>query len=136
LDATIILCDAAEEINGKLYILGGGWTHLLRPNQPTNVALAMMIRVPLDEAGKQHKLEVSLLREDGELIRLGENPVRLEGAFEVGAPPGMKPGRELIAPVALQFLLELPPGDYVWELLIDGLPVTRAPFWVQEVVTH
>jgi len=135
-DATIILCDAAEEINGKLYILGGGWTHLLKPNQPTNVALAMMIRVPLDDAGKQHKIDVSLLREDGEPFRLGENPVRLEGAFEVGAPPGMKPERELIAPVALQFLLALPPGDYVWQLRIDGSPVTTAPFWVQEVAPH
>jgi hypothetical protein len=136
LDATIILCDAAEEINGKLYILGGGWTHLLSPNQPTNVALAMMIRVPLDEAGKQHKLEVSLLREDGEPVRVGENPVRLEGAFEVGAPPGMKPGRPIIAPVALQFQLALPPGDYAWELQIDGVLVAEARFWVQEVVPH
>jgi hypothetical protein len=134
LDATIILCDAAEQINGKLYILGGGWTHLLSPNQPTNVALAMMIRVSLEEAGKQHKLEVSLLGEDGEPVLLGGNPVKLEGAFEVGAPSGMKPGRELIAPVALQFGLALPPGDYVWELRVDDATVTTAPFWVQEVV--
>jgi hypothetical protein len=134
LDATIILCDAAEEINGKLYILGGGWTHLLRPNQPANVALAMMIRVPLDEADKQHKLEVSLLREDGEPVRLGDNPFKVEGAFEVGAPTGMKPGRELIAPVALQFGLTLPPGDYVWELRINGEPTAWSSFWVQEVV--
>jgi Family of unknown function (DUF6941) len=134
LDATIILCDAAEEINGKLYILGGGWAHLLKPNQPTNVALAIMIHVPLNEAGRQHKLEVSLLSEDGEPVRLAGNPVRLEGAFEVGALPRMKPERKPIAPVALQFVLALPPGDYVWELRVDDATVTTAPFWVQEVV--
>jgi hypothetical protein len=134
LDATIILCDAAEVSNGKLYILGGGWTHLLRPNQPTNVALAIVVRVPLDEAGRQHKLEVSLLKDNGEPVRIGDDPVRVEGAFEVGGAAGVKPGRELRAPVALQFGLVLPPGDYVWELRINGEPAAKAPFWVQEVV--
>jgi hypothetical protein len=131
----MFLCDAAEVSNGKLYILGGGWTHLLRPDQPTNVALAIVVRVPLDEAGKQHKLEVSLANEDGELVRVGDNPVRVEGAFEVGGAAGMKPGREPIAPLALQFTLALPPGDYVWELFINGTAAARAPFWVQEVVS-
>jgi hypothetical protein len=134
LNATIILCDAAEVSNGKLYVLGGGWTHLLRPNQLTNVALAMVIRVSLEEASKQHKLEVSLLREDGEPVRVGDDPVRVEGAFEVGRAAGVKPGSELVAPVALQFGLVLPPGDYVWELLINGEPAANAPFWVQEIV--
>jgi hypothetical protein len=89
----------------------------------------------LDEAGKQHKLEVSLAKEDGELVRVGDNPVRVEGAFEVGGAAGMKPGRELIAPVALQFGLVLPPGDYVWELLINGDVAAKASFWVQEVIS-
>lgn len=135
MDATIILCDAAEVSNGKLYILGGGWTHLLRPNQQTNVALAMVIRVPLDEAGKQHKLEVSLLNDEGEPVHFGDNPVRVEGAFEVGKAAGVKPGGELIAPVALQFGLALSSGSYVWELRINGEPAAKAPFWVQEIVT-
>jgi hypothetical protein len=30
--------------------------------------------------------------------------------------------------------LVLPPGDYVWELRINGEPAAKAPFWVQEVV--
>jgi hypothetical protein len=132
----MLLCDAAEETNGKLYILGGGWTHLLKPNIPTNMALAIVVRVPWDEAGKQHKLEVSLLKEDGEAVLLNDNPVKVEGAFEVGRTAGVKPGRELVAPVAIQFSgLVLPPGEYTWQLLVDGEPGATAPFAVSEVAT-
>jgi hypothetical protein len=132
----MLLCDAAEETNGKLYVLGGGWTHLLRPNIPTNMALAIVIHVPWDEAGKQHKLEVSLLKEDGEPLLLGGSPIKVEGAFEVGRTAGVKPGRELVAPVAIQFSgLLLPPGEYIWELLVNGEPGAKAPFGVPEVST-
>jgi hypothetical protein len=132
----MLLCDAAEETNGKLYILGGGWTHLLKPNIPTNMALAIVVRVPWDEAGKQHKLEVSLLKEDGEAVLLNDNPVKVEGAFEVGRTAGVKPGRELVAPVAIQFSgLVLSPGEYTWQLLVDGEPGATAPFAVPEVAT-
>jgi hypothetical protein len=136
MDATIILCDAAEVSNGKLYVLGGGWTHLLKPNQLTNVALAIIVRVPMDEAGRQHKLEVSLLKDDGEPVRLGDDPVRVEGAFEVARTAGVKAERELIAPVAVQFGLMLSPGDYVWELQINGERAAQASFWVQEVTPN
>jgi hypothetical protein len=132
----MLLCDAAEETNGKLYILGGGWTHLLKPNIPTNMALAIVVHVPWDEAGKQHKLEVSLLKEDGEPVLLNGNPVKVEGAFEVGRTAGVKPGRELVAPVAIQFSgLVLAPGEYTWELLVNGGPGATAPFAVPEVAS-
>jgi hypothetical protein len=132
----MLLCDAAEETNGKLYILGGGWTHLLKPNIPTNMALAILVHVPWDEAGKQHKLEVSLLKEDGEPVLLNGNPIKVEGAFEVGRTAGVKPGRELVAPVAIQFSgLVLAPGEYTWELLVNGEPGATAPFAVPEVAT-
>jgi hypothetical protein len=132
----MLLCDAAEETNGKLYILGGGWTHLLKPNLPTNMALAIVVHVPWDEAGKQHKLEVSLLKEGGEPVLLGGNPVKVEGAFEVGRAAGVKPGSELAAPIALQFSgLALPPGEYTWELLVNGEPGATAVFGVPELAT-
>jgi hypothetical protein len=132
----MLLCDAAEETNGKLYILGGGWTHLLKANIPTNMALAIVVHVPWDEAGKQHKLEVSLLKEDGEPVLLNDSPVKVEGAFEVGRTAGVKAGRELVAPVALQFSgLVLPPGEYTWQLLVNGEPGATAPFAVPEVTT-
>jgi hypothetical protein len=129
----MLLCDAAEEANGKLYILGGGWTHLLTPNLPTNMALAIVVHVPWNETGKQHKLEVSLVK-DGEPFLLGGNPVKMQGAFEVRRAAGTKPGREFTAPVALQFSgLVLPPGEYTWELLVNGEPGATASFGVPEV---
>jgi hypothetical protein len=136
LNVTMLLCDAAEEINGKLYILGGGWTHLLKPNVPTNMALAMVVHVPWEEAGKQHKVELSLLEESGEPVVLGGKPVKVAGAFEVGHTTGARPGSELAAPLALQFSgLVLPPGEYTWELLVNGEPGATVVFGVPDVTT-
>jgi hypothetical protein len=75
----MLLCDAAEEANGKLYILGAGWTHVLRPDQPINMALAIVLHVPWELADQRHGLEVSLLKEDGQPALLGDNPGQSAG---------------------------------------------------------
>ncbi len=41
----MMLCDAAAVADGKLYVHGGGWTHLWAPDTPTNMALAVLIAV-------------------------------------------------------------------------------------------
>ena len=41
MDVTMLLCDAAQESGGKLYILGGGWSIIRTPNTPTPMSLAM-----------------------------------------------------------------------------------------------
>src|SRR3712207_6134998 len=63
---TMLLCDAAEEVGGKLYILGGGWSFLHRPGVPTNMALAIKIAVPWNETNQSHTLRAHLLTDDGE----------------------------------------------------------------------
>jgi hypothetical protein len=132
----MLLCDAAVEANGKLYILGAGWTHVLTPGQPINMALAIVLHVPWDQAGQQHQLEVSLLNEDGQPA-LGDNPVKVQGFVEVQRAPGTKPGSELNAGAALTFSgIALPAGGYVWELLVNGEPSARTPFWVQTPATE
>src|SRR5437879_10908137 len=90
---TMLLADAAQAINGKLYILGGGWS-IIGPD-PVPSAIAIKIEVPWDEANKRHKLKLELVDEDGRPVTVptptGEKPVQLEGDFEVGRPPGLKP---------------------------------------------
>jgi hypothetical protein len=127
----MLLCDAAETVGGKLYVLGGGWTHLLTPGQPVNMALAVVVAVPWTETNKRHPLEVRLLTDDGETVSVNDVPVQAGGQIEVGRPIGIKPGSDLNAVLAFGFNgVVLEPGGYVWQLSISGVPEARTPFWV------
>jgi hypothetical protein len=128
MDVTLLLCDAAQEVGGKLYILGGGWS-VMAADTPTSMALAVKLSVPWDRANTRHKVVVDLLDADGGPVDLGEGPVRIEGEFEVGRPPGLKAGTPLDAPFVANFPgLALEPGSYVWELEVDGTSMARASF--------
>ena len=132
MDATLLLCDHAEAVGGKLYINGGGWNVLLRPGVPVNVSLAILIEVPWDEANEQHRLRAYLLTEDGEPVMAphGET-LEVDGGFEVGRPPGVKPGSTLNTPLAINFnALALDAGGYEWRLEVDEALVARKPFRV------
>ena len=41
---TMLLADAAQAVNGKLYILGGGWS--VAGPDPTPMAIALKMEVP------------------------------------------------------------------------------------------
>lgn len=130
-DITMMLCDAAESIGGKLYILGGGWSQVLRPNVPTNMSLAVKLGVPWHAANRRIRLRAELISEDGEPVEIGGNPVRAEGEMEVGRPAGLRPGTTLDAPFVLSFAgLALPPGGYVWQLSINDEQRARSSFRV------
>jgi hypothetical protein len=125
---TLLLADSAEEINGKLYILGGGWS--LTGPQVGPMALAIKIDVPWTAANQKHTIEITLAGEDGGappmisegVITSGE--VRFAGSFEVGRPPGLPPGSDIDAALAIQLgPLPLVPGQgYVWQVAVDGHP--------------
>ena len=130
-EITMMLCDAAESIGGKLYILGGGWSQILRPGVPTNMSLAVKLGVPWHAANRRIELRAELLSEDGEPVEVEGNRIFAEGEMEVGRPPGLRPGTTLDAPFVLNFAgVGLPPGSYVWQLSIDGEPRARSPFRV------
>jgi len=133
MDVTMLLCDAAEEAGGKLYILGGGWSVIQAPNVLAPMALAIKMSVPWDQANEPHQILASLKTDDGEPVDAGNGPVFAQGEIEVGRPPGSKRGSPLDAPFVLRFNgLALPPGGYVWELDIDGTQLAREPFRVLE----
>jgi hypothetical protein len=89
MDVTMLLCDAAQEANGKLFVLGGGWSVM---NGPSPMALAIKLSIPWDRANEPHDLRAALLDSDGNEVDPGEGPVVIEGKIEVGRPPGIKPG--------------------------------------------
>lgn len=124
MEATILLCDAAEAINGKLYILGGGWS--VTGPAPSPSALAVKIDIPWTDTNRKIPVHVELPTADGRLVTIpdsmgNEQVVRLDLDIEVGRPPGVAHGTPLDATVAFG----IPPlplergGRYQWRLTID-----------------
>jgi hypothetical protein len=130
MDVTMLLCDFAEAVNGKLYIMGAGWEQV-RANAPVPVAVALIVTVAWDQTNVQHELLMELTDEDGHRITLGEPPQEVvqRVSFEVGRPPGAKPGTGQNAPLALRFnALPLPPGGYSFIVRIDDAEKARVSF--------
>jgi hypothetical protein len=121
---TMLLADAAQAVDGKLFILGGGWS--ITGPDATPSAIAIKIDVPWTEANKRHRLELALFDEDGHPVSvqtpIGDRPIQITGDFEVGRPPGLKPGTDLGVVLAINigpFPL-LPGRGYVWTCSING----------------
>ena len=57
---TIMLADFAQAVNGKLYIMGGGWS-LIGP-APCPTAIAIKIEVPWNQTNEKHNLKFSSYR--------------------------------------------------------------------------
>jgi hypothetical protein len=130
-NVTLLLCDAAAVSDGKLFILGGGWS-FVAAETPFNMALAILVAVPWDETNKRFEIAAKLMTEDGELVQVNDQEVVATGQMEVGRPPGVKPGSDLNAPIAFTFNgVNLLVGGYRWELLIDGKQKAIAPFRAQ-----
>ncbi len=127
----MLLCDAAQEAGGKLYVLGGGWSHLVASEVPVTMALAVLIEVPWDETNRRHQVHAALLDDDGAPVEVEGLPVEARAPLEVGRPVGVRPGISLNAPLALSFYgLTLQEGGYVWQLQINNEPKARAGFQV------
>ena len=132
MNVTMLLCDAATEAGGKLYILGGGWSQVAAADTPLNLALAIKLGVPWDETPGAHSFKLALMNLDGELV---ENPdgdgIQAVGQMDVARPEGVKQGTDIDVPIAITFNgLRLSAGGYRWELEIDDEPAARIPFTV------
>jgi hypothetical protein len=120
----MILCDYAQAAEGKLNIIGGGWS-LTGPN-PAPFGIGILFQVPWDQANDRHSFRLELLDADGNPVVVqgleGEQPVVVEGGFETGRPPGLRPGTPLDFPFAMNSgPLPLPPGQrFEWRLTVDG----------------
>ena len=87
-NVTMLLCDAAQVADGKLYILGGGWS--MTGPDPVPSAVALKIDVDWNEAGSPHHWELFLEDADGQPVMLetpdGLQPVEVRGEFTVAQP--------------------------------------------------
>ncbi len=127
---TALLCDSAQVADGKLYVLGGGWS-VCGPG-PFLHGLAIKVEVPWNESNKKHELTAELVHQDGRTVLLGEDPkeVKFETEFEVGRPAGLLPATPLDVPLTINFgPMELPPGEmFAWQISIDRNEVDRVNF--------
>jgi hypothetical protein len=134
----LMLADSAQAVQGKLYVLGAGWT--ITGPDPTPSAIAMVVEVPWNDANRLFRFQLSLLTGDGQPVIVptpaGDRPLTLEGTFEAARPLGLRPGSSLTVPLAINMgPLPLEPDSmYVWSLAIDGetkeewqLPFTTRP---------
>jgi hypothetical protein len=130
-EAVMLLCDHAQSVGGKLFVLGGGWTQAHSAQIPS-MALAVHLRIPWDQTNRRHQIQATLLTSEGEPFEFSEGPLTAQGEFEVGRPPGTSPGSDLDINFAMNFgPVDLrAPGGFVWQLKVNDDVVARAPFRV------
>src|SRR5437879_2408090 len=90
----VMLCDSAQSIDGKLYILGGAWSQIRRtvwedlPSErqpPTQFAIAASIDVDWHEANDPIFFQIKLEDADGNEL------FKVEAQFVTGRPPVARP---------------------------------------------
>ncbi len=123
LQAVILLADAAQVADSKLYVLGAGWSFTSSP-MSAPMAVAVLIYVPWDETNTPHRLSVELFDADGHRVLApgGGAPIQVANEFVVGRPPQAKPGSSQSVPFAISIgPLQLEPESrYEWRMTIDG----------------
>jgi hypothetical protein len=131
---TMLLADAAQQVGGKLYVLGGGWSTTGTPTGP--MAVAVKIEVPWDRSNQAHDWRLVLVDADGRPVVTSDGQtVEVTGQLEVGRPAGLPDGTPLDAPLVVSFgPLPLTPGRYQWRLEIAEF-VESCAFLVRASVT-
>jgi hypothetical protein len=124
----LLLADHSEAVNGKLYMVGGGWNVLRFPQLPREWGfhIALGIDVAWDETDARHNLLISLQDPDG--VELGDS---LSAEFETGRPPGMPAGQSqrLVMSVGTRATFTTS-GPHAAVVLADGEEIGRTRFYV------
>lgn len=133
----MLLCDAAQVADGKLYILGGGWS--MTGPDPVPSAVALKVEVDWNEADHTHHWELFLEDADGQPVLVqtpeGAQAVEVRGEFTVTHPPSVPEGSPIDVALAVNMgPIPLPDGSrYTWRLMIDGeaLPGAAVGFFTR-----
>lgn len=117
---TLLLADYAQVADGKLTVVGGGWTQC--GPMPTPSAVAALVSFPFSLVPHQHALRLELVDVDGYPVLLDGTPVLLEGLIELGASVDEPPHPPTVVPFAFVIPpLPLPTGrGFCWRFSVDG----------------
>lgn len=124
----VILADAAEVVNNKLYLIGGGWETLtINSGLPVlhPCAVAVAFSVPWNETNQQHNVEIEIDDQDGKQL------LAIDGQIEVGRPPGIPLGDAQRVQMAIKLALPLEQsGRFVIIVRVEGQEMKRTTFSV------
>jgi hypothetical protein len=127
----LILADRAEAINGKLYLIGGGFDRvgITQIPGPANFDLAVGVLVGYNETNVVHRIDLTLEDEDNSVVF---SPITAN--LELGKPAGMKLGQPQRFQLVLRGPFAIPKtGAYHWVLSLDGERRATTRFWVDKV---
>lgn len=124
MNITMLLADSAQVADGKLFILGGGWS--VTGPDPTPSAVAIKVGVDSHEFNVSHHWELFLEDADGQPVRFetpeGSQIIEVRGDFSATAPEDVPVGTPVDVPIAVNFG-PIPLSDgarYTWRMMVDG----------------
>lgn len=125
----LLLADTVEALNGKLYMMGGGWdTMFVRDlSLPVPLSFACGVEVPWNVTDDDHTLIVVIRDPDG-----AEVAPPLSVTFRTGRPPTLERAASMHVPFAVKGEFKFPAhGQYVINASVDGAEGRTFRFFVK-----
>jgi uncharacterized protein DUF6941 len=124
----LLLTDAGEALNGKLYALGAGWNMLRFDELPQEwrFGVGIGLDIPWNETNRRHVLEMRFDDPDGD--QLGD---AFQLDLEVGRPTGAIPGQDqrMVFAVETRQTFEVA-GPHAVVISVNGSEIDRSRFYV------
>lgn len=120
------LADSAQVVGGKLYLVGGAFDTIWAKAAPVvhpHMSLVLRLQLTPAETGRQHRLEVNIIDDDGRKIG------SFGGTLEVGRSPGPSTGRRpsFLSSLDLWNLKFERFGDYSFEIMANDFSLKSIP---------
>ena len=113
----MIISDYADIVNGKLYLMGGGWDTFYAKEAPSQVRLSIAVGVLVGWEETNLPLIVNLFVEDDD----GKQMAKIEGKMQVGRPAALPPGSRQLSQMAANITMNLPAfGGYRVRVVAEG----------------
>jgi hypothetical protein len=97
----IVLADYAEIVNGKLYLMGGGWNTFFAREVPVQMRIAVAVGVRIEWEETNRPIPVRVYVEDDD----GKELARIEGTMQVGRPANLPGGSSQLSQMAVNLSL-------------------------------
>jgi hypothetical protein len=110
MELQVILCDVTRVSEGKLDLLGAGWT-AIRGGQ-VQFGIGIIATVPWSELDVEHTVEFVLADDKGAVVTSpnGDPLLRGEFKFKGQKPVGVLLGAPAVVPIPINLTMELPYG--------------------------
>jgi len=127
----LLLADHAEAVNGKLYLMGGGWDRRAVGDfrQPQAFSVSLGVLIPWSQTNRPIPLSMALTDADGQSIA-----PPFQTTVVVGRPANATPGQKLRYMLSINFQMVLPrAGTYVVEARLAETLSRRITFYADAV---